>query len=123
VTQSTQFAFPYRIGSRGRTASCGDDQHIRDLIEQLLMTSPGERVNRPTFGCGLLRMIFAPNSDILAAATQLLVQGQLQQWLGSLIAVDSVVVASDDAALTVTVSYVVRTTGQRTTARFVHPGP
>ena len=76
---------PYRFDARGRTAETTTSEHIRDLIEQVLFTAPGERVNRPDFGCGLQRLVFAPNSDELAAASQFLVQGALQQWLGDLI--------------------------------------
>jgi len=76
--------FPFHFDTRGRTAETGDSDHIRDLIAQVLFTSAGERVNRPDFGCGLQRLVFAPNSDELAAATQFLVQGSLQQWLGDL---------------------------------------
>ena len=68
--------FPFRFDGRGRTATTGDDEHVRDLIEQVLFTAPGERVNRPTFGSGLLQLVFAPNSDELAAATQLTVQAR-----------------------------------------------
>src|SRR5438132_5215553 len=102
-------AFPYQFDARGRTAIRDDyDQHIRDLIEQVLFTTPGERVNRPTFGSGLMQLVFAPNSDALATATQQLVQGALQQWLGDLIQVEAVDVQNVDAELRVTVSYVVR---------------
>jgi phage baseplate assembly protein W len=119
----TQFAFPYRIDLRRRTASADDDRHVRDLIEQVLFTSPGERVDRPDFGSGLLRLAFAPNSDLLAAAVQLTVHGQLQQWLGELIDVASVEVVHEDASLIITIAYVRRATGRRAVARFVHPGP
>src|SRR5204863_2046694 len=108
--------FPYHFEGRGRTAATDDDDHIRDMIEQLLFTSPGERVNRPTFGSGLLQLVFAPNSPELAAATQLMVQGALQQWLGELIHVEAVEVASEDATLHVTVRYVVRRTQTREVA-------
>src|SRR5438132_8427069 len=102
-------AFPYQFDARGRTAIRDDyDQHIRELIEQVLFTTPGERVNRPTFGSGLMQLVFAPNSDALATATHKLVQGALQQWLGDLIQVEAVDVQSVDAELRVTVSYVVR---------------
>ncbi|MCC7362768.1 MAG: GPW/gp25 family protein [Dehalococcoidia bacterium] len=111
--------YPYAISSRGRTATTTPDAHVRDLIEQVLFTSPGERVNRPDFGCGLLQLVFAPNSADLAAATQFLVQGALQQWLGDLIAVEAVAVEAGDSALRVTVQYVIRRTGERTTAEFV----
>lgn len=85
-----QIAYPYHIDNTGRTADVDYDQHIRQLIEQLLFTSPGERVNRPDFGTGLSQMVFAPNSDELATATEYLVQGALQQWLAELIHVESV---------------------------------
>ena len=74
--------FPYHFDARGRTAEVDYDAHICDLIEQVLFTAPGERVNRPDFGSGLLRLVFAPNSSELAATTQYLVQGSLQQYLG-----------------------------------------
>jgi uncharacterized protein len=103
--------FPFAFDGRGRTASTGREDHVRDLIEQVLFTSPGERVNRPTFGCGLLQLVFAPNSDALAAATQLTVQAALQQWLGDRISVASVEVANVDSTLRVTVVYALRRTG------------
>ena len=111
-----QTDYPFHFDCRGRTAETTDDDHIRDMIEQVLFTSPGERVNRPTFGSGLMQLVFAPNSDELAAATQLLVQGALQQWLGHLIQVQAVEVRSEDASLLVTVKYVVtRSQEQRVT--------
>ena len=108
--------FPYRFDGRGRTAETGDDEHIRDLIRQVLFTAPGERVNRPDFGSGLLQLVFAPNSDELAATTQFLAQGALQQWLGDLIEVRRIDVRAEDTRLEVTVEYVVRRTGQQRTA-------
>jgi hypothetical protein len=110
--------FPYHFDGRGRTAETEDDAYLRDLIEQVLFTSPGERVNRPTFGSGLGRLVFAPNSDELAAATQLLVQGALQEWLGDLIQVEEVSVASDEAQLRVTVRYQNRRSPETQTAQF-----
>jgi phage baseplate assembly protein W len=115
--------FPCRFDGRGRTADTGYEEHIRDLIEQVLFTAPGERVNRPDFGSGLMQLVFAPNSDELAAATQFLVQGALQQWLGDLILVESVQVESQDAMLRVSIQYVIRSTQQRQTAQFSRGGP
>jgi phage baseplate assembly protein W len=110
--------YPYHFDGRGRTAATSDDADIRDLIEQVLFTAPGERVNRPDFGSGLMQLVFAPNSDELAAATQFLVQGSLQQWLGDLIEVEAVEVTSEDSTLRVTVQYLVRRTNERQTAGF-----
>ena len=110
--------FPFHFDDRGRTAGTTDDDHVRDLIEQVLFTAPGERVNRPTFGCGLLELVFEAGGDALAAATQFTVQGALQEWLGDLIEVEAVQVESVDATLSVTVQDIVRRTRQRTTARF-----
>jgi phage baseplate assembly protein W len=111
--------FPYHIAVDGRTATTSTDDHIRDMIEQVLFTNPGERVNRPGFGCGLLQLIFSPNSPELATATQFLVQGSLQQWLGDLIQVDSVDVQSEDSTLRVIITYTVRQTQQKEKAEFV----
>jgi phage baseplate assembly protein W len=110
--------FPYHFDTRGRTADVDYDAHIRDLIEQVLFTSPGERVNRLDFGSGLLRLVFAPNSNELAATTQYLVQGSLQQYLGDLIQVDVVNVTCEDATLRVSVRYLVRRTQTLQTAEF-----
>lgn len=118
----TQIDYPLHFDGRGRTAETNEDKHIRDLIEEVLFTSPGERVNRPTFGSGILQLLFAPNSDALAAATQSTVQGALQQWLGELIQVEAVNVQSEDATLRVLVQYIVRRTQQRQVAQFVRGG-
>ncbi len=109
---------PFHIDGRGRSAVTDTDDHIRDLIRLVLFTNPGERVNRPDFGCGLKQMVFRPNSDVLATATQFLVQGALQRWLDTLIQVDGVEVAAQDERLTVTVSYRRRDTGERRLERF-----
>jgi phage baseplate assembly protein W len=114
--------YPFRFDNRGRTAEADDDNHIRDLIEQVLFTAPGERVNRPDFGSGLMQLVFAPNSEELATATQFIVQGSLQQWLGDLIEVTEVQVESQDSSLLVTVQYTVRRTQQRQTAQFSRGG-
>jgi len=118
----TNLDYPFQFDSRGRTAEVGQDAHIRDLIEQVLFTAPGERVNRPTFGSGLMQLVFAPNSDELAATTQFLVQGALQQWLGDLIVVESVQVESRDSILRVFIQYVVRRNQTRQTAEFSRGG-
>jgi uncharacterized protein len=110
--------YPLHFDGRGHTAGAHADDHLRDLIEQVLFTSPGERVNRPEFGCGLLQLLFAPNSSELAAATQFLVQSSLQGWLGDLIVVEAVDVESEEATLRVTVQYVVRRSQERQTAQF-----
>ena len=111
-------AYPLHFDERGRTASTADDRHVRDMIEQVLFTSPGERVNRPTFGSGLLQLVFAPNSEALAAAMQMSVQASLQQWLGDVIAVEGVDVQTNDSTVQVTVQYVIRRTQQRVTGQF-----
>jgi uncharacterized protein len=110
--------YPYQFDSRGRTAETAGDDHIRDLIEQVLFTSPGERLNRPGFGSGLLQMVFLPIDDVLAGAVQMSVQGALLQWLGDLIRVEAVQVACEEATLKVLVRYTVLKTQQRQTAQF-----
>jgi uncharacterized protein len=111
-------AYPFQIDTRGRSASAGGDDHVRELIEQLLFTAPGERVNRPTFGTGLRQLVFAPNNGALVEALQLSVQSSLQQWLGDVIEVDSLEVATEDSVLRVQVVYRHRRDGQQHVARF-----
>jgi len=110
--------YPFHIDERGRTAEASDEEHIRDMIEQILFTPPGERVNRPTFGSGVMQLVFAPSGDALAAATQLSVQGALQQWLGDLIQVEDVKVTSEDSRLQVLVQYVIRRNQERRVTQF-----
>ena len=115
---TTYAAFPYRTDGRGRTAESSRQDWLRGLIEQLLFTVPGERVNRPDFGCGLMQLVFAPNSPELAATVQALVQASLQQWLGHLLRIDEVAASSEDATLTVAVRYIVIETQQAGEAQF-----
>lgn len=111
----TNVDFPYHVDARGRTGVTDDPEHVRDLVEQVLFTAPGERVNRPTFGSGLMRLVFDPNREELATATQLLVQSSLQQWLGDVVQVEDAQVTIVDSRLEVFVSYrLVRTQEQRT---------
>jgi phage baseplate assembly protein W len=110
-------SYPLRFDGRGRTGEADDDAHVRDMIEQVLFTAPGERVNRPTFGSGVLQLVFAPNGDVLAAATQLTVQAALQEWLGDVIEVGDVQVEAQDSSLRLEVRYVVRRTGESGVAR------
>ena len=111
-------AYPFHFDGRGRTADADDEEHIRQMIEQLLFTSPGERVNRPDFGTGLMQLIFAPNSPELAAATEFTVQGALQQWLGEVVKVEAVDVSSEEAMLRISVQYVIRRNQQRRSVEF-----
>ncbi|GAA2261930.1 hypothetical protein GCM10010145_29560 [Streptomyces ruber] len=109
----TDIAFPFHPDPRGRTAHARPDEHIRDLIEQLLFTSPGERVMRPDFGCGLLDLVFAAGSPELLSTVELSVQAALQRWLGDLIDVEDLDVAGEDHVVRVRLSYTVRATGTR----------
>lgn len=110
--------FPYHFSGDGRTAETGDDDHIRDMIEELLFTNHGERVNRPDFGSGLLQMVFAPNSPEVATALQFSLQADLQKWLGDLIELQTLEVTSVDSSLSITIQYLVRRTNERVTAQF-----
>ena len=114
--------YPYQIDGRGRTAEAGEEDYIRGLIEQVLFTSPGERVMRPDFGSGVMQLVFAPNSNELAATTQFLVQAALQQYLGNLIALEGVEAESVDSTLRVTVRYAIRRTGVSGVAEFAREG-
>lgn len=114
-------AFPYQFDSRGRTRDAGYNQHIRDLIEQLLFTSPGERVNRGDFGSNVLQLVFSPASDALATTTQSLIQGALQKYLGNVIEVGNVISEIDNEVIKIEISYRIIKTGQQETTIFERP--
>jgi phage baseplate assembly protein W len=97
--------FPFRFDGRGRTQNAAIDEYLSQLVQQVLFTSPGDRVNMPDFGSGLRQLAFAPNSVEMAAATQFAVQAALQKWLAGYVSVQSVVASAEEAVLSVTVTY------------------
>jgi len=113
--------YPFHIEGTGRAAVTDVDDHVRDMIYQVLFTNPGERVNRPDFGCGVMQLVFMPNSDALATTTQFLIQGALQRWLAEVIQVEAVQVTNDEERLVIEVSYLRRDNGQREQAQFSAP--
>ncbi len=114
----TELDYPYHFDSRGRTATTDEDEHVRDLIEQVLFTAPGERVNRPTFGSPVMQLVFGAASEEVATATQFLVQGALQQWLADRAKIEAVGVTAEDSTLTVTIEYRVLGDDQSRTTQF-----
>jgi Bacteriophage baseplate protein W len=117
----TQVDFPFHFEG-GRTASTSYEDHVRDLIEQLLLTSPGERVNRPDFGSGLLQLVFAPGGPEVAAALQFAIEAAVNRWLGDLIELRGLDVEGEDSALRITVQYALRATGEVRTETFAPGG-
>jgi phage baseplate assembly protein W len=111
--------FAFGFDARGRTRSpVSYNEHVRDLVEQILFTAPGERPNRPDYGSGLLQLVFAPNSPELAATIQYTTQAAVQRWLGDVVDLVDLRVDAHDATLQVEVSYVVRRTGEQVTSTF-----
>lgn len=109
--------FPVQFDSRGHTAAIDDDKHIEQMIEQMLFTNPGERVNRPDFGSGIWQLIFNPNSPELAAALQFALQAALQRWLGDVIEVKTLEVTSFESTLSIFIQYSVRRNSDPRTAQ------
>ncbi len=114
--------YPFHFDGRGRTGQTDASGYIRDLIEQVLLTAPGERVMRPTFGSGVLQLVFGVASPEIAATTQFLIQGALQQWLSDIITVDAVDVHVQDSALLITVKYVENRTQTHEELQISAPG-
>lgn len=113
-----QMDFPFHFDSRGATSGTTYDDHVRDMIEQLIFTNPGERVNRPDFGSGILQLIFAPNSPELAATVQFTLQAVVQRWLGEVIELRDLDVRATDSTLSIEMRYLLRRTGQEQTNTF-----
>ncbi len=113
-----EVGFPFQLDSRGRVADPGWEQHVRDMIEQLLFTRPGERVNRPEFGCGFLDLVFSPDSDATASVTQRLARASLQRWLGDVVTVKALTVETGDGQLDVRLEYQLPGDEERRVATF-----
>lgn len=113
-----QIDYPYHFDHRGRTATTSYEDHICDMIEQFLFTNPGERVNRPDFGSGLLQMVFEGSSPELAAAVEYTIQAGLQRWLGDVIEVRSLEIVPDGSALRVLIRYLIRRTHEERIGTF-----
>lgn len=113
-----QIDFPYHFDGRERTSETSEENHIRDLIEQILFTNPGERVNRPGFGAGIYQLLFAPLSVEQAATTEFMIRGALQQHLGQRINVQEITAEAVDAAIHITISYQILRSGALSSASF-----
>jgi phage baseplate assembly protein W len=111
--------YPFHFDTLGRTAQTTDADQVRDMIEQLLFTNPGERVNRPDFGSGLLQAIFAPNSPELATALQYTTRAALQRWLGDVIDVHTLEFTAEDSTLRVLLQFAIKKTGEQRTETFL----
>ena len=88
-------------------------KHVEQLIKQVIFTAPGERINRPDFGCGLKRMLFAPNNQVSATLAQVTVFEALNRWLSSAIRVDEVRVRAIDERLEVRIAYTLKVRQER----------
>jgi uncharacterized protein len=97
--------FPFRIDGTGAVLAESGDPLLRSKILQLLLTSPGERVNLPEYGTRLKDLVFDPNNDVLAAATEFAVARALMRFLGDELQVDSVQVSADGSELNVDIIY------------------
>jgi len=107
--------YPFGVGSAGVPKLTGTDDHMRDLILQVLFTIPGERVNLPEFGVGVQQLVFAPNGDMLRATAPFLISNNLQQWLGDRIDVNQVTINSqpgEEELVTIEITYTVKATQQ-----------
>jgi phage baseplate assembly protein W len=104
-------AFPYRVDAGGRTATTAHARYVASLVEIALLTAPGERVNRPELGTGLMHAVFAPLADEAVATVELLVRGALREQLASVLEVEDLTVRAEGAVLEVRVRYRLRADG------------
>lgn len=113
---ASYFAFPFDVGADRSTSTADDDAHLRDLVLQVLLTSPGERVNQPDFGCSVRSLLFVGQNDALRASAQFLVTQSLERWLGDRLVVEDVAVTTpddQDGVLEIALTYTARATGRR----------
>lgn len=116
--------FPLQIGDDGQLVEAGRDRHLRDLMEQVLFTRLGERVNRPDFGCGIQDLIFEPVDDAMVARVAQTTTTQLRKWLSDVIVVDDVEVIAPDSESDGVLQVVIRyrpVGGESAVATLSHP--
>jgi hypothetical protein len=118
---SRSLTFGFRIADRGVAASSGRSDLVHQQLEQLLLTMPGERVDRPTFGCGIQALVFTGATPEVAATTEYLVGTAIRRYLSDLLTLDAVRVVADDTTLYVDVLYTLRDTGEELAASISHP--
>lgn len=110
--------YPFQVNNKGRTMLSTSDDHIRERLEQLLFTSPGERVNRPDLGSGIQQLVFAPTSPELATALQFALNAAIQHWLGDVIQLQGLEVTSQESTLSIVIQYIVQRTSEQQVAQF-----
>lgn len=110
--------FPFQFDQTGETSTVDRVEHIEDMIEQIIFTAPGERVMRPDFGSGARNLVFEPNNDEVAAATEYTLRGSLEQHLGHLITLEDLEVKSEESTLSITVVYFLTGEDQSITSTF-----
>jgi len=115
--QKTVYAFEYPFtvdAGLGRLAVQTDyAEHVEQLIKQVLFTNPGERINRPDFGCGIRRMVFAPNSQESASLAQITIVQALDKWLGSVIKTEEVKIKALEEVLEIRIGYLLKIRRER----------
>jgi phage baseplate assembly protein W len=111
----TSIRYPIAIDkSLGRLQEETDyAEHVEQLMRQVLFTSPGERINRPDFGCGLKRLIFAPNSEVSATLAQVSIFEALRRWLDPVISVNDVKVKAINETLEIRIVYTLKARQER----------
>ena len=115
MTAFTSIRYPLVIDPALAVLAREDDYeaHVQQLLRQVLLTDPGEHVNRPDFGCGIRRMLFAPNDPAAAALARVVIVEALQRWLAPVIDVDDVLVRAADEVVEITIAYTLRARGER----------
>jgi phage baseplate assembly protein W len=121
TASTTSWGFPFRVGADGRTASDVERQ-VRDLIELVIFTEQGERINRPDFGSGARQLLFGAASPEVAAAVELLIQGALQRWLGDVMRVERLAVTAQDATLRIDIAWRLLATDEQQFVSLVREG-
>lgn len=106
--------YPFAIGAGAGSATeeSDYDSYVSQLIRQVLFTAKGERVNRPDFGAGIRRMVFAPNSPAVASLAQTFIYEALSRWLATVLKVEDITVTAENEKLLISVRYLVLQRGE-----------
>ena len=117
-------SFPFRVGVDGRTAQVSSlEEHIRDEIIQLLLTSPAERLFLPEFGGGVRRLVFeAADETTTGAMAKAVITQNMKRWLGHRVELESLTVVVENEKIEVEIIYRIAGTEDKRVLKFQRSG-
>ena len=123
LPDGAHLSFPFRIGADGRTATVQSrEDHVRDELIQLLLTSPAERPFLPDFGGGARRLVFEGGGETTTAMAKAMISQAISRWLGTRVNLDELTVTMQQSTIVIDIVYRAIGTEDKRRVRFERSG-